>query len=148
MIKRGIVQLGGSSPKFRISRRGVDVDAAGPADFLIHENYLVAQPFHTTFVDCPFAGNTGNALLDQTVSVTIPNVTANPVVLSYIRAAGGYNSFPTRRGDGQVFGRTDNAYAVYVTINSATSISVRFLRQAVSLTSPDGVTLVCYRQAS
>lgn len=148
MIKRGIIQLGGPNPKFRISRRGVDVDTAGPADFLIHEEYLIAQPFHTVFVACPFAGNTSNTLQDATVNITIPNITPTPVVLSYIRAAGGYNSFPTRRGDGQVFGRGDNAYNVYINVNSATSVSVRFLKQPPSLTSPDGTTLVFYRQAT
>lgn len=148
MIKRGIIQLGGPNPKFRISRRGVDVDLAGPADFLIHESYLIAQPFHTVFVTCPFAGNTGNTLIDQTINVTIPNVTPNPVVISYVRAAGGYNCFPTRRSEGPALNRTDNLYAVYVTVNSATSVSVRFVKQPSSLTSPAGTTLVCYRQAT
>lgn len=150
MMKRGIIQLGGATPKFRISRKGVDVDLAGPTDFLLHEDYLTAQPYYAKFVPCPFAGNTSASGLDQTVPVTgIPNVTSDPIVVSYVQASDGSNTFPIRRSNGgPVGGRTDAYYFVFVTVVSATQLNVRFQKAASSNSSPNGVYIVLYRRAS
>src|SRR5690606_41013186 len=85
MRQRGIIQLNGSNPIFRISRLGVDVNSAGPTDFLVHESYLIGQPFFFKFVPCPFAGYTGNVAQSADVVVNdIPaGVTSNPFVVVY-----------------------------------------------------------------
>lgn len=150
MIKRGVIQLGGATPKFRISRKGVDVDTASPTDFLIHENYLVAQPFFTTFVTCPFAGYVGAASQNATVNVTLPNVSEpDPIIVLYVRTAGNFNIFPTQRRSTGAPG-IGSVYSFYVTYNivSPTSVNVIFFKQPNSQTSPNGATLIAYRRAN
>lgn len=148
MTKRAILQLSGPSPKFRISRKGVDVDAAGPSDFLVHESHLIAQPFYSDFVPCPFAGYVGDEPQDATESVTIPNVTSDPIALIYTRHAGGQNVYPQRFSEGLVGSMTsEEAFDIYLNVISSTQINLRFVKQPYSRTSPQGCWLTVYRRA-
>lgn len=146
MIKRGIIQLAGAEPKIRISRPGVDVDFAGEADFILHENYAAAQPYFFTYVACPFSGSGGAT--SARVPVTAPDVgETDPVVVIYSRIDSDFNCFPTkRRSQGRTGGGSAYHFHVGYRVISPTSFEVVFNRQPNSGTSPTGAYFILYRR--
>lgn len=148
MIKRGIIQLGGLDPKIRISKPGVDVDEAGELDFLLHEQHLYSQPYHFSFVACPFAGNTSYTVQDSTVSVTIPDVTSEPVVLVYPVASDDSVVFPFPKSTGtgaSTVGFLVESWFIYHEVVSSTRIDVRFYKPQTTLKSPEGAYIILMR---
>lgn len=148
MIKRGIIQLGGLTPKIRISKPGIDVDGAGELDFLLHEQHLYSQPYHFSFVECPFAGSTSSEVQDATVSVAIPNVTSDPNVLVYPVDSEGSIVFPYVKSTGP--GTSSTGFAVedwfiYHHVVSSTQINLRFYKVFRALKSPQGAYIILMR---
>lgn len=125
MTKRAILDLG--DDLFRISMPGVDVDEAGDADFLLHEDHLYSQPYYFGWVANPWAPNTnGTVTLSETVQVTVPDVTANPIILLYKQYSNGDNCFPDFRflsSQNDAFSMSLIAYAVAI---SSTRVDVTF----------------------
>lgn len=149
MRKRGIIQLGGVEPKIRISKPGVDVDLAGPTDFLLHESHLYSQPYHFSFVACPFAGYTGNASRAATVNVSIPNVTDDPVVLLWPVDSTGATVSPMSRTTGtgsSGSGFNCENWDVNFDLISSTQIDINFGKGSDTRLSPDGCYLILLRK--
>lgn len=151
-MKRGKIQLTGSSPIFRISAPGFDVDTAPINGFLLHEQHLYSQPFFWQFVSCPFAGFTGAGARDESVIVNYPNVGNTPNAILYPVASGGLVSFPRPRSGGNGSNQTTWAgmeyWAVQFEITSNTQVRVRFTKANSSPLSPQGAYLVLFRRAS
>lgn len=148
-MKRGVIQFSGATEKVRISKPGVDVDTAGTLDFLLHENALYSQPYFSAFVTCPFAGNTSTGVQDQTVDVTVPNVTTTPVVMFWVVDSDSLISFPAQKGFGtgnSASGFSVNSFVVSYQIISSTVIRVRFFKSSNSLRSPQGAYLILSRK--
>lgn len=147
MVKRGHLNLG--SGIFRVSKPGVDVDAAGPNDFLLHESHLYSQPHFFQFVACPFASYTGGDQRDETVNVAVPNVTPNPLTLLYNAPNPTGHVFPHPRSAGSTspggIGNIDHWY-VTAEATSATNVAVRFIKWSGSNKSPRGTYLVLMRR--
>lgn len=150
MVKRGIIDLSGGNNKIRISRRGVNVDEAGPTDFLIHENYLIAQPYYFRFVGCPFAGYTGTNFRDESVFFTLPDVgESDPIIIIYTQTAGNFNIFPhRRRSTGAVGFGSLYDFNILSVLHSPTNGEIRFIKLATSQTSPNGAYVIAYRRAN
>ncbi len=140
MAKRGII----SSSKIRFSPPGVDVDTAQPHELLMHEQFLFTQPYFFRFVACPFAGNTSTSLLDQTVSVTIPNVTPSPIVLLWPVDSDESIAWPRPRDE---TGGWATNWTVYHEVMSSTRLDVRFIKGLDSQRSPNGAYVVLMRNA-
>lgn len=140
MAKRGII----SSSKIRFSPPDVDVDTAQPHELLMHEQFLFTQPYFFGFVACPFAGSTSSDILDQTVSVTIPDVTADPIVLLWTVDADDSIAWPRPR---DVTGGWATNWTVYHRVANSTQLEVRFLKGLDSQRSPNGAYVVLMRNA-
>lgn len=90
MMKRAIV----TDEIFRISIPGVDVDAASDHEFVLHEGHLAAQPYHTEWVACPFAG-AGYGTYSVEVPIIGPSVILpNTQIMYYSQGATGNSYFP------------------------------------------------------
>lgn len=140
-MKRCIIDL----PKFRVSAPGHDVDTAAPENMVFHEDFLFTQPYFFGWVACPFASYVGGSEKDQTATVTVPDVTDDPVVILYAANSASANVFPTVRSKG-AFSSTyytdvDN-WTVSHKVLSSTSISVRFYKPAGGDKSPAGAYLI------
>ncbi|TGT64102.1 MULTISPECIES: hypothetical protein [unclassified Mesorhizobium] len=149
MIKRGIFQLTGAEPKLRISKPGIDVDTAGPTDFLLHEDFLYTQPYFAQFVACPFAGRTTTGYVEAAVPVAIPNVTSDPLINVWIVQSDGPISYPCQRGQGSGnsgSGFNIDAYYVRYKVDSGTQVTVWFMKPDTSKKSPQGAYLMCFRK--
>lgn len=147
-MKRGVISSEGGF-RFRISKPGIDVDSAGPEDFLFHESYLFTQPYHFTFVPCPFAGNTGRDELVQDVRVHTPNGGSSPLVILYPVSAQGLNVFPTplSRGTGNSqSGFTRESWSIYTLAVTATYVDIQFYKPYNGLRSPQGCYLIMMRR--
>lgn len=147
--KRGIIQFATGIEKIRISKPGVNVDAATTLDFLLHESALYSQPYYSAFVTCPFAGNTSTGTQDQTVHVTVPDVTDSPVVILESVDSDGVISYPAQKGLGtgsSGSGFTINGFVVSHQVISSTQIDVRFFKNSTSRRSPLGAYLILMRK--
>lgn len=150
MKKRGVIHLSGT-PKIRISKPGVDVDLATPTEFLLHESHLYAQPYYSSFVTCPFAGNTSGSLLQQAVNVTVPDVTAEPIVLLWPVDSAGTIISPMSRTTGPGSSQTGwvlDFWRVDAKVVNSTRVDVRFTKTADSRRSPNGAYLILLRRPS
>jgi hypothetical protein len=146
--KRGIIQFATGVEKIRISKPGVDVDAATTLDFLLHESALYSQPYYSAFVTCPFAGYTGTSIQDQTVHVTVPDVTSTPVIILEVVDSDSLISFPAQKGLGSGSsgsGFSINNFTVSHQIISSTQVDVRFYKPGNSKKSPQGAYLILMR---
>lgn len=147
-MKRCIIEL----PKIRISKPGFDVDTAAPENLLFHEDFLFAQPYFFGFVACPFAGYIGNGSRDQTASVTVPDVTADPVVLLFMSATSSADAiYPMSRDKGT--GSDQNGYnvdswLVMHQVISSTQIDVRFVKDSQGRKSPAGAHMILLRKGA
>lgn len=146
MIKRGIIHL---PDKFRISKPGVDVDLAGEGDFLFHESYLFAQPYAFKWAACPFAGDTSNNSRTATVTVTIPYVTSDPLIILYPVRSDGVAIFPYPKSygtgsDGAGYSTED--WTVYLRNVTGTSLDVYFQKSKLTRRSPNGCWVVAIRR--
>lgn len=56
-MKRGILNLGGASPQFRISKQGFSADSANLNDFLFHETLLYQRVIAVGVLSNPGAGS-------------------------------------------------------------------------------------------
>lgn len=149
MAKRGKIQLTGTTPIFRISEPGYDVDTAPIDKFLLHEQFLYSQPFHWTYVQCPFAGYTGSAAQDSAVDINYPNVGNVPIVWVYPIGHDAVVSFPGPAG-AAVGNNADGfpglpQWDIYHTIISLNTLRVRFIKPPGSVTSPNGCYVVLLR---
>ncbi|RWE78802.1 hypothetical protein [Mesorhizobium sp.] len=147
--KRGIIQFTPTIEKIRISIPGVSVDTAGPTQFLLHEAALYSQPYFSAFIACPFAGNTSLGTQDQTVQVTVPDVTATPVVLLSPVDSDSVISLPSQKGTGSgssASGFNINNFSVSHWVVSSTRVDVRFFKNDTSRRSPNGAYLVLMRK--
>lgn len=147
MVQRGILGPG----TFRISVPGINVNTARDDQFLLHEDHLFTQPYFSGWVPCPFAGDTSNSSLSQTVQVAIPNVTATPIVLLYPRSSDDRNAYPALRATGTSAGFQEwniDGWRVYYEVVSATRIDVTFVKPSYSRLSPKGAYLVAQRRPS
>jgi len=131
MVKRCIID----GSKIRISRPGVDVDAAGEFDFLLHENHLYAQPYFAAIVSKPSDGDT--------TILNVPEVTSDPIVLIFPVRNGDMTSFPFPKSQGSGSNETGWSGLLYMAVNyrtlSATQIEFRF-----STNSRSDNVLSCY----
>lgn len=141
MTKRGDIRLGDGI--FRVSRPGVDVDTAGPLDFLLHEDDLYSQPYFFQFVACPFAGNTSATSRSETVQVTIPGVSDDPIVILYNKHHDGLNYFPWNSLSATGGNHPD--MGARWTVVSSTRIDVFFFKTAIPF-SPAGAYLILLRR--
>lgn len=142
-MKRCIIEL----PKIRISKPGYDVDTAALENLLFHESFLFTQPYYFGFVACPFSGGT-SPLLEQAVSVTVPNVTSDPIVLLY--ASGGINVFPAIRSIGtgsDASGYNVARWNIGYNVVSSTRIDVNFQKPFRSLSAPSGAYMILMRKS-
>lgn len=149
MTKRGIHQFKAGVEKIRISIPGVDVDSANISQCLLHEQALYSQPYFTTFVACPFAGNTSTGLLSQTVDVAVPDVTSTPVVIILPVDSDSTISFPAQKAYGtgsDAAGYNVNNFALYSQVVSSTLVQVGFVKPATSRRSPSGAYLILMRK--
>jgi hypothetical protein len=67
-MKRGIINLGGASPKFRISKSGFSADSANINDFLFHESFLYQRIIAAGVLANPGAGASFTATVPLGVS--------------------------------------------------------------------------------
>lgn len=144
-MKRCIIEL----PKIRISKPGFDVDTAAFDDFLFHEDFLFAQPYFAGFVACPFAGYTGKAARQETVSVTVPDVTADPIVLLFLSGTVDENIFPAIRSKGSgndSAGYNTQQWWASHSVISSTQIDVVFVKGDNFLSSPNGAFMIAIRK--
>lgn len=144
-MKRGVIALGSPSPKIRISKPGVDIDSAADIDFLLHESHLYSQPYYFDFVACPFAGDTSSNAFNQTVSVAIPDVTADPIVIAYVADSESSIHYPAPRSTGpgsSASGFAYEAWGIRVKAESSTSLMVRFIKNAGVRRSPTGAYII------
>jgi hypothetical protein len=142
-MKRCIIQL----PKFRISRQGYDVETAAMENLLFHESMLFTQPYYFGFVACPFSG-AGN--LTGTVSVTVPDVTADPIVLLFLSGGSTVNVYPGIRSEGpgnNQDGYDVTAWSVRYNVVSSTRIDVTFSTSLNGKTSPAGAHMILMRKS-
>ena len=152
MVKRAIIDMSGVNNKFRISRKGVSVDSAGPADFLVHEDYLVAQPYSFQFIPCSFAHVTGYSsnFLREYAPFTLPDVgEPDPIIIVHMKTADDFNIFPPqKRSRGFVgVGSFYHIEAAY-TLHSPTSGDIRFVKYGSSQVAPKGAYVIAYRRAN
>lgn len=151
-MKRGKIQLTGTTPIMRISAPGFDVDTAPTNGFLLHEQHLYSQPFFWQFVPCPFAGFTGSGNRDESVIVTYPSVGNTPNVILYPVASTWSVSFPRPRSLG--VGSNESTWTglenwqVQFEILSGTQIQIRFTKTNSSPNSPRGAHLILLRRPS
>jgi hypothetical protein len=134
--------------QLRISRSGFDVDAAGPDGFLLHEDFLWSQPFFFKYIPCPFAGFTGAESRVEAVTEPIPDSGSVPIVTLYAVKDGAI-AYPILRS--MAFGNLQNgwpgleqwhiSYAA-----SPTSLTIEFVKQVGTRTSPDGCYVICFRR--
>lgn len=152
MAKRGKIQIQGTSPIFRISKPGYDVDTAPREGFLLHEEDLYSQPFHWAFVPCPFAGYNGAAAQDSVVTITHPNPGNTARILMYPVASDGQIVFPGPKG--RQFGNASNGFpglenwTIYYQQPNNAQIAIRFRKNPSSRTSPLGAYVVLFRMAN
>lgn len=149
MVKRGHFDL--ANGIFRISKPGVDVDSAGPNDYLLHESHIYYQPYWTNFVACPFAGSTSTSEMQQSVNVTVPNVTADPIILIYPAINPSGNAFPHTRSQGTTspggIGNID-LWIIEARATSSTNIEVRFWKASGTAKPPRGAYITLMRKPS
>jgi len=133
--------------KFRITRpdRTVDARYASVDDCVFHEQMLFTQPYWLDFIPCPFAGVVSKDLLDQTATVSIPNVgVSDPEWVMFPRNVSGRNCFPRPASVGSgnsQDGYVSEAWAIRMVSITATSMTVRFTKPALSLQSPLGCSV-------
>ncbi|RAZ75845.1 hypothetical protein [Mesorhizobium atlanticum] len=147
--RRGIIQFKPGVEKVRISVPGVDVDAAGTTQFLLHEAALYSQPYFAGFVACPFAGNTSTGYLEQSVDVTVPDVTADPIVMHWIVDSDGLISFPCQKATGpgnSGGGFAINSFYARTRVISSVLVRVKFVKPDTSRRSPQGAYLILMRK--
>jgi hypothetical protein len=142
-MKRCIIEL----PKFRISKPGYDVDTASMENLIFHESMLFTQPYFFQFVACPFSG-AGN--LTGTVSVTVPDVTSDPIVLLFLSGGSTVNVYPGIRSEGpgnNEDGYDVTAWSVRYNVVSSTRIDVTFSTSLNGKTSPAGAHMILMRKS-
>jgi hypothetical protein len=143
-MKRCVIDL----PTFRVSKPGYDVDTAALENLLFHESFLFTQPYFFQFVPCPFAGDTSSSNITQTVSVTVPNVTSDPIVLLFMASNDSTNVFPDKRsyGEGNDFqGYNVELWTVDYLVVSSTRIDLTFVKSAKR--SPQGAYMMLMRKS-
>lgn len=135
-------------PTIRISKPGYDVDTAAMENMLFHESFLFTQPYFFTFVPCPF-GSGASGVLDQTVSVTVPNVTSDPIVLLFASGGSTVNVFPSIRSIGagsDASGYNISAWIIGHNVVSSTRVDVNFIKPFRSLSAPTGAYMILMRK--
>lgn len=148
MVKRGKI----SKDMFRISRPGIDVDeATQPSDFMLHENFLFAQPIWTGRVACPFAGYTGKNQRTATVSVNLPD-SGNSVLrlLTFPEDRTGAILWPipkSRASGNDQNGYPIDSWRVSSYISAPNVLSVTFSKSYDHLYSPNGAYIIVLRSA-
>lgn len=143
-MKRCVIDL----PKIRISKPGNDVDTAAMENLLFHESFLFTQPYFFTFVPCPFGSGVSD-VLDQTVPVTVPNVTSDPIVLLYASGGSTVNVFPAIRSIGAGSDATGYNVSMWIVghnVVSSTRIDVQFIKPFRSLSAPTGAYMILMRK--
>lgn len=146
LIKRCII----SPDEFRISAPSVDVSSANDYDFMLHENFLSAQPYLFTFVACPFAGYVGNDDKQAVVNVETPGVTDDPVVIVFPVAGGSVATWPQPRDQGSgtdQSGYDANNWRVITKVVSSTQVDVLFNKTVDGRKSPAGAYLMLIRKS-
>lgn len=151
LLKRAHIQLSGQAPKFRISRPGVDVDSAAATDFLLHEQFLYAQPYFFGQVPCPFADYSGTAAQSATVVVDVPPVTGDPLIFFWVSGQSdtGENQFPTFASWhlSTINSSPENATYWLISIREVTTSSVSvFFYKPYGRRSPQGIYLMLSRR--
>lgn len=146
MIRQAFRGWDGGVFKFRILKPGSAADAryASVDQCVFHEEMLFTQPYWFGFVACPFAGSVSKELLDQTTTVSIPNAgVTDPEYVMFPRNVNGQNCFPrpvsTGVGNSQD-GYASEAWAIRMVSITATTMTLRFTKPALSIRSPLG----CY----
>jgi hypothetical protein len=146
MIRRGIISKDG---QFRITNPGADTDSTNPYDFMLHEQFLSAQPYFFGFVDCPFAGYNGNAAKTETATVTIPDVTDDPLIIIFPVTDDDQAVWPFRRDQGSgsdASGYNLGRWDVAAKLNSSTEVDIQFLKSSSGKKSPLGCYLILGRK--
>jgi hypothetical protein len=150
MTKRGIIKLATSFPIFRVSKPGVDVDAAGPEDLLIHEDAVFLQPYYFGFAACPFAGFTGSGVKDQSVTVTVPNIGQVPDIFLWAVEQTNIISYPMLlsegSGDSQTYYNVTQNY-IEARFVAPASVQFRFVKVFDSRYSLKGCYFMLSRSA-
>lgn len=134
--------------QFRVSTPGVDVSSANPYDFMLHENFLSAQPYFFTKVNCPFAGYIGGDLKKQSVNVTVPDVDPTPEIIFFPISSGSLNTYPVARDEGSGNDQTGyniDYWDIYAKAISSTQISVTFEKYGGGRKSPQGCYMALVR---
>lgn len=146
MPRRMFIGPDGGVFKFRITPPGSSNDAkyASVDQCIFHEQMLFTQPYWFGFVPCPFAGSTSKDALDQTATVSIPNVgVTDPEYVLFPRNVAGQNCFPrpasVSTGNSQD-GYPSEAWQIRMVSITSTSLTLRFTKPALSIRSPQG----CY----
>lgn len=144
-LKRCIISKDG---EFRVSNPGKDVASENQFDFMLHEDMLASQPYHFSYVECPFSTYTGNGVKDQSVNVTVPDVDSDPVVILFPVTSASVNSFPLTRDRGSgsdSSGYNVDKWFIVAKVVSSTQITVRFIKPSDGRKSPKGCYLVLAR---
>lgn len=146
MPRRAFIGPDGGAFKFRITPPGSGADAryASVDQCIFHEAMLFTQPYWFGYVPCPFAGSTSKDFLDQTATVTIPDAgDLDPEYVMVPRNVNGQNCFPrpasVGNGDSQN-GYASEAWQIRKVSITATTLTLRFTKPALSIRSPLG----CY----
>lgn len=142
-MKRCIIEL----PKIRITPPGYDVDTAALENFIFHESFLFTQPYYFNFVACPFGADTTTSTMNQTVSVTVPGITSDPIVLLFMVSNESMNVFPDKRSFGtgtDAFGYNVELWTVGHNVVSSTRIDLNFIKSAKR--SPLGAYMILMRK--
>lgn len=151
MTKRGVIKLGSAFPIFRVSKPGVDVDAAGLEDLLIHEDAVFLQPYYFSFAACPFAGVTGSGSRDQTITVSVPNIGQVPEITLFPVDQASVITYPALlsegAGDDQTYYDTIS-YTIDAEFLSPASVRFRFTKSTDSRYSPKGCYFILSRSAN
>lgn len=150
MTKRGKIKLNGPSPMFRVSMPGVDVDTAGPHQFIAHEDFIFSQPYAFGYVQCPFIGFTGDAQRDESVAVAVPNIGVTPIIHIFPVNQNNQIAFPAHFSEGA--GSAGRNYQIINYFISGTasggSLTIRFQKGLNTAFSPNGCYYILTRSAN
>lgn len=140
-----------SKSQVRVVPTGYDVDTAPSHKFLLHESFFASQPFHYTFVACPFAGSTSDDLLEASVAVNFTDVGNVPDIILYPVRDGGAIVFPqyfTRSDGNTTVGWNSERTTIYWESLTSSSVLVRFIKARHARRSPQGAWIVLFRRGS